>query len=70
MWLVEFYYRHSPPLADYIREREALRTLVRSGLAIVIYSIEYPIVAGLILVLPALILIRQRRGRLKTICNR
>ena len=70
MWLVEFYYRHSPPLADYIRERETLRTLVRSGLAIVIYSIEYPTVAGLILLLPALILIRQRRRRVKMISNR
>jgi hypothetical protein len=69
-WLVEFYYRHSPPLADYIRERETLRTLVRSGLAVVIYSIEYPTVAGLILLLPALILIRQRRRRVNTISNR
>jgi hypothetical protein len=69
MWLVEFYYRHSPPLADYIREREALRTLVRSGLAVVIYSIEYPTAAGLIILLLALILIRQRMGRLKTISN-
>jgi hypothetical protein len=69
-WLVEFYYRHSPPLADYIRERETLKTLVRSGLAVVIYSIEYPTVAGLILLLPALILIRQRRRRVNTISNR
>jgi len=70
MWLVELYYRHSPPLADYIRQREALRRLVRSGLAIVIYSIEYPTVTGLIFLLPALILIRQRRRRVKMISNR
>jgi len=70
MWLVELYYRHSPPLADYIREREALRRLVWSGLAIVIYSIEYPTVTGLIFLLPALILIRQRRRRVKMISNR
>ena len=69
-WLVEFYYRHSPPFADYIRERETLRTLVRSGLAVVIYSIEYPSAAGLILLLPVLILIRQRRRRVVTISNR
>jgi len=69
-WFVEFYYHHSPPLADYIRERETLRALVRSGLAVVIYSIEYPTVAGLILLLPVLILIRQRRRRINTISNR
>ena len=67
---VEFYYRHSPPLADYIRERETLRALIRSGLAVVVYSIEYPTAAGLILLLPVLILIRQRRRRVNTISNR
>jgi len=63
-WFVEFYYRHSPPIADYIRERESLRAMIRSGLALVIFSIEYPITAGLILLLPVLILIRQRMSRL------
>jgi len=60
-WLVEFYYRHSPPIADYIRERETLRTIVRAGLALVIYTIEYPTVAGLIFVLAILIRVRQSR---------
>jgi len=59
--LVEFYYRHSPPIADYIRDRETLRAVVRSGLALVVYSIEYPIAAGFILVLPPLVLLRHRR---------
>ncbi|MBT8437062.1 MAG: hypothetical protein KJP11_06805 [Gammaproteobacteria bacterium] len=68
-WFVDFYYRHSPPIADYIRERETLRTMVRSGLAIVIYSIKYPIVAGLILLLSALLLIRQRKRRVNTVTN-
>ena len=67
---VDFYYRHSPPLADYIRERETLRMIVRSGLAVVIYSIEYPFTAGLILLIPVLLLIRQRRRRVSTISNR
>jgi hypothetical protein len=68
-WFVEFYYRHSPPLADYIRKRETLRELIRSGLAVVVYSIKYPTAAGLVLLLPVLILIRQRRRRLGTISN-
>jgi hypothetical protein len=62
-WFVGFYYRHSPPIADYIRERETLKAMVRSGLTLVVYSIEYPIAAGLILVLPSLVLIGQRRRR-------
>ena len=69
-WLVEVYYRHSPPLADYIRERETLRAMVRSGLAVVIYSIEYPSAAGLVLLLPVLILIRQRKRRVNAISKR
>ena len=64
-WVVEFYYRHSPPIADYIRERETLRATVRSILAVVIYAFEYPIVAGLMLSLPFLIGVRQRRSRSK-----
>ena len=44
-WLVEFYYRHSPPIADYIREREGLRALVRSGLAVIVFAIEFPLTA-------------------------
>jgi len=39
-WFVEFYYLHSPPIADYIRERETLRTIVRLSLIAVVYSID------------------------------
>ena len=42
---VEFYYRHSPPIARYISERETLKSIVRSLLTVVIYSIEYPVAA-------------------------
>jgi len=73
---VEFYYRHSPPIADYIREREILRAAVRAALAVVIYCIEYPRAALLCLLLMILMIRRYlarcrrhrmgRRSRLKT----
>jgi hypothetical protein len=62
-WFVRIYYQHSPPIADYIRERETLKTIVRSVLTVAVYSIEYPVVAGLVLLLPPLMVIRQRKRR-------
>jgi hypothetical protein len=67
-WFVEFYYRHSPPIADYIREREGLRVTVRSALAIVIYTIEYPVVAGLTWILLLLTMIRRRKTLVALTC--
>jgi len=60
-WLVEFYYRHSPLIADYIRERETLRTIVRSLLTVVVYSIEYPIAIGLLLLVSPLVVVSHRK---------
>ena len=62
-WFVEFYYLHSPPIADYIRERETLRTIVRLFLTAVVYSIEYPIPVGLILLLSLLVIVYRRNQR-------
>ena len=60
-WFVGQYYRHSPPIAAYIRERENLKLLVRIALAPVVYSIEYPLAAALLTTL--LVLGRVRRGQ-------
>ena len=62
-WFVGFYYRHSPPVADYIRDRETLKTMVRSLLTVVVYSIEYPVVLILVFLLLPLIVARQRKRR-------
>jgi hypothetical protein len=59
-YFVGFYYRHSPPIADYIRERDSLRAVVRALLAILVYSIEYPLAAGLCFGLLLLLLARRK----------
>lgn len=59
-YFVDFYYRHSPPIADYIREHDSLRALVRTLLAALVYSIEYPLAAGLCFWLMLLLIARHR----------
>lgn len=42
-YFVEQYYQYSPPIADYISEREWLKTGVRGALTPLVYFIEYPL---------------------------
>jgi uncharacterized repeat protein (TIGR01451 family) len=61
--LVRFYYRHSPPLADFIADRDWLRAVVRGLLTPVVATIEYPMpMALLIFSLIVAVLVRRRRG--------
>ncbi len=65
-YLVEFYYANSPPIADYIRERESLRSAVRAGLTPVVYAVKYPVPAGLLLVILILLKLRAARAKAAT----
>jgi len=46
---VAFYYRHSPPLAAFIGEHASLRAAVRAVLAPVVFTVEQPLGAAVIL---------------------
>lgn len=39
---VEFYYQHSPPIADYISKHKILRAVTRWALTPVVFAIKYP----------------------------
>ena len=64
---VAFYYQRSPPIANFIREHENLRTLTRWLLTPVVLGIEYPSIPIVFAVLMAgtLISLRARRKRLQ-----
>jgi uncharacterized repeat protein (TIGR01451 family) len=59
---VDAYYRHSPPVADYIADRPWLQSLIRLGLLplIMVLSWPTPLNVVLLLVLPSIVLAGRR----------
>jgi hypothetical protein len=61
---VKFYYKHSPPVADYIRQHDRLRMITRWALTPLIFGVQYPrITLVLIIAMVAAIIGCRRRRR-------
>lgn len=60
---VRLYYRHSPPLAAYIREHDALRATVRWGLWPLVFAIKHPGLAVATALAMLLLVLGWRRAR-------
>lgn len=60
---VAWYYRVSPPAADLIASNESLRCVVRLGLTPIVYAVNYPMAAFLIVAaIPLAVITRKRRA--------
>jgi hypothetical protein len=57
---VKFYYKHSPPLADFNAQHDLLRILVRVALTPLIYAVEYPLATALLSLITGVWFIRRR----------
>jgi uncharacterized repeat protein (TIGR01451 family) len=61
--LLNGYYKYSPHIADFIREREGFKCLVRGVITPIVYVIRYPYAIGCMLIPLAFVLIRKRRKK-------
>ena len=67
---IAFYYRTSPPIADFIRRHEALRAAARWLLTPLVYAVEYPATATLLLAGLIAFLVRRSANVRQTKGNR
>jgi hypothetical protein len=61
--LVAFYYRHSPPIANYISQHDSLRALTRWALTPIVYSISYPKTVFVFLAGSMVFVLRRRKKK-------
>lgn len=59
---VHFYYKYSPPIADFIAQHDTLRMLFRFALTPLIFGAEYPLAAGFLFTFAAACYVRRRLG--------
>lgn len=64
--IVAFYYQYSPPLADFIADRDWLRAIVRVVLTPIVYAIEFPGIALLLATSMIALLVTWIRRRRKS----
>jgi len=57
---VHFYYKHSPPIADFIAQHDVLRVAMRLALTPLIFAVKYPLIFVLLLLIMATVVIRLR----------
>ena len=71
-WFIQYYYRHSPPIAKLIERSATLRVITRGVLTPVVYGVLYPRTA-LVLVLVSLMVLmsalRRLRANRSSICG-
>ena len=69
-WFVSMYYQYSPPIADFIRQSEWLRTLTRWSLSPLVLAIKYPTLVTVLMfssLFGILFFMRQRRKHVSVI---